>query len=238
MKLRIENLSFSYSNQEVFKDLNINLDFENLVLMGPSGGGKSTLMRLLCGLEIPQSGRIFWNDVELPKNEKALRAFRQKIGVVFQSFNLFPHLSALENICLPLIKVHGKDPVEAEERAMQALRSFSLHEHALKMPAKLSGGQKQRVAVLRAMITHPQLLFLDEPTSALDPYMTLEVFKMVAAVEREHICPVVLVTHHVSFAQKMQGHVLVLSDGRVKKQGLVKELLSGSEEDVFKNIVS
>lgn len=238
MKLKIENLYFAYPGQEVFKDFSLDLDFENLLLMGPSGGGKSTLMRLLCGLEVPQQGKILWDSIELPHDEKGLRAFRKQLGVVFQSFNLFPHLSALQNICLPLVKVHGTSLEEAEQKAMAALKTFSLEEHANKMPAKLSGGQKQRVAILRAMITQPKLLFLDEPTSALDPYMTLEVFKMISDVERAHMCPVVLVTHHVSFAQKMRGHVLILSDGKLKKNGPVDSLLAGSEEDVFKSIVS
>ncbi|MEZ4814572.1 MAG: ATP-binding cassette domain-containing protein [Bdellovibrionota bacterium] len=202
IKLKIDSLSFSYPGHEVFQDFSLDIEFESLLLMGPSGGGKSTLMRLLCGLELPESGTIAWDTEVLAHDEKGLRAFRKKTGVVFQSFNLFPHLSALENICLPLVKVHAVSQSEAEERAMEALKSFSLEDHALKMPAKLSGGQKQRVAILRAMITRPKLLFLDEPTSALDPYMTHEVFKMIADVERAHPCPVILVTHHVSFAQK------------------------------------
>jgi len=237
-RLKVENLSFSYPGQEVFSNLSLDLSFESLLLMGPSGGGKSTLMRLLCGLELPQAGSIQWGGELLPKDEEELRKFRSKTGVVFQSFNLFPHLSALENICLPLVKVHGLNVDEAKQRAMEALRSFSLQDHADKMPAKLSGGQKQRVAILRATITRPQLLFLDEPTSALDPYMTLEVFKMIADMERAHPCPVILVTHHVSFAQKMQGQVLILSDGQVKHQGKVSTLLAGTEEDVFARIVT
>ncbi len=238
VKLKIENLSFSYPGQEVFKNLSLDLNFESLLLMGPSGGGKSTLMRLLCGLELPQLGSICWAGEKLPQEEEALRKFRSKTGVVFQSFNLFPHLTALENICLPLLKVHGVNKDEAKQRAIEALKSFSLHHHADKMPSKLSGGQKQRVAILRAMITRPQLLFLDEPTSSLDPYMTLEVFKMIADMERAHPCPVILVTHHVSFAQKMQGQVLILADGQIKHQGNVSSLLAGTEEEVFARIVT
>lgn len=238
MRLKVEGLSFSYPGHPVFEGLNLDLEFQNLLLMGPSGGGKSTLLRLLCGLEIPSKGEVYWGTQKLPHLEPELRTFRKNIGVVFQSFNLFPHLSALDNICLPLVKVHGVLRKEAEERAFSALKDFSLQDHAYKMPSQLSGGQKQRVAILRALITRPQLLFLDEPTSALDPYMTLEVFKMLSDVERLQQCLVVLVTHHVSFAQKMKGHVLVLSEGKIKKQGSVSEILSGTEEEVFNNIVS
>lgn len=237
-RLKLENLSFSYPGQEVFRNLSLEINFESLLLMGPSGGGKSTLMRLLCGLELPQGGGIQWGTEFLSRDENKLRNFRRKTGVVFQSFNLFPHLSAMENICLPLVKVHGVSLDEAKQRASEALRSFSMQDHADKMPAKLSGGQKQRVAILRAMITRPELLFLDEPTSSLDPYMTLEVFKMIADMERAHPCPVILVTHHVSFAQKMQGQVLILSDGQIKHQGEVSTLLAGTEEEVFARIVT
>jgi polar amino acid transport system ATP-binding protein len=241
MKLKVENLSFAYpqeqGQQQVFQDLSFECNFDSLLLMGPSGGGKSTLMRLLCGLEIPQVGSIEWDSQVLPKKESELREFRKKTGVVFQAFNLFPHLTAIENICLPLVKVHriGKD--DAYSRAMIALKVFSLHDHADKMPSQLSGGQKQRVAILRAMITKPQILFLDEPTSALDPYMTSEVFRMITDMKSQYPCPLVLVTHHVSFAQKIKGEVVILANGKILKTGTSAELLKGAEEDIFQKLL-
>jgi polar amino acid transport system ATP-binding protein len=241
MRLKVENLSFAYTSEEevhkVFENINVDINLDSLLLMGPSGGGKSTLMRLLCGLEIPQSGAVSWQDQVLPKDELSLRAFRKKIGVVFQAFNLFPHLSAIENLCLPLVKVHGVSPEEARSRAMMSLKVFSMQDHAEKMPVNLSGGQKQRVAILRAMITKPQILFLDEPTSSLDPYMTLEVFKMIMDMKSQYPCPLVLVTHHVSFAQKMKGQVIILADRKIVRSGSVSDLLKGSEEDVFARLL-
>src|SRR5205085_2568445 len=148
-------------------------------LIGPSGGGKSTLLRIIAGLETPNSGNVSLNGHRIEFAEPALREHRLHLGVVFQAFNLFPHLTALANIALPLEKVHGLRAAEAEHIARESLTRFALADHAHKKPAELSGGQKQRVAIARAIAIKPRLLLFDEPTSALDPEMTAEVLAVI-----------------------------------------------------------
>jgi len=181
---------------------------------------------MLAGLQLPTSGTIAINDYLLSPDEDTLRAYRRTIGVVFQSWNLFPHLTALENIVLPLHRVHGIPLEEAEQRSLELLQRFQLAEHAHKKPSELSGGQAQRVALMRAVAHHPQLLFLDEPTSALDPLMTAEVLDLVMELKQEGR-NLVIVTHHLTFARKIADHVLFMADGKV--------LESGSADLVFGN---
>ena len=237
MKLEIRNLTFSYNNSRIFENFSFNSIFETLSIIGPSGSGKSTLLRLLCGLEIPQKGEIFWDGKAIPHSEKLLNVFRKKNGVVFQSFNLFPHLTVLENICLALEKVHLKTKKEAEEKAFDFLKKFNLEDQASKKPQALSGGQKQRTALIRALVTDPSLIFLDEPTSALDPFMTREVLKMIETLKAEFKIPLVLVTHHLSFAKKMGGHLLVLKKGALHKQGQSQDLLIGEEDQIYDQLL-
>ena len=238
MKLEIKNLSFGYSTIPIFDNFYFESDFETLSILGPSGSGKSTLLRLICGLEVPQNGEIFWNKELVPNKESQLTKFRKKNGVVFQSFNLFSHLTVLENICLGQIKVHKKTKKEAEEKAFHFLKMFSLEDQAHKNPNALSGGQKQRAALIRALITEPSLLFLDEPTSALDPFMTREVLKMIEKLKSEFKIPLVLVTHHISFARKMGGHLVVLKNAKIHKSGDSIALLSGDDDNIYDQLLS
>jgi ABC-type polar amino acid transport system ATPase subunit len=237
MKLEIKNLSFGYNQIKIFESFNFQESFETLSLIGPSGSGKSTLLRLLCGLEIPLEGTISWNDKLVPKNEFLLNDFRKQNGVVFQSFNLFPHLTVLENICLALEKVHKKTKKDAKERAFGFLKKFSLEDQATQKPESLSGGQKQRAALIRALVTEPSLLFLDEPTSALDPFMTREVLKMIETLKLEFKIPLVLVTHHLSFAKKIGGHLLILKKGALHKTGKAEKLLHGDEDEIYDQLL-
>ena len=174
-----------------------------LVLVGPSGGGKSTLLRILAGLDVPTSGRVAFDGQPLPREEEALRRYRRSVGTVFQSYNLFPHLSAMQNLLLPLVHVHGLTEAAARERVRGPLERFRLAEHAHKRPAELSGGQKQRIAILRALVVQPRRLFLDEPTSALDPEMRAEGAQFV------------LVTHEMAFARRVADAIAFVADGRV-----------------------
>ena len=172
----------------------------SLVLVGPSGGGKTTLLRILAGLEIPDSGNVELNGDSIQFHEPALLRYRRTVGVVFQAFNLFPHLTALENIVLPLEKVHSHSPAQAHDIALQLLRRFQLDAHANKKPAALSGGQRQRVAIARAVAIKPRVVLFDEPTSALDPEMTAEVLEMIEQL-REEGTDLILVTHEMGFAR-------------------------------------
>jgi polar amino acid transport system ATP-binding protein len=193
-------------------------DIAALVLVGPSGGGKSTLRRVLAGLDVPQAGDVAFDGEPLPRDEAGLRAYRRTVGTVFQAYNLFPHLTAQENLILPLVHVHGLDRAAALERVREPLERFGLTAHAHKRPAELSGGQKQRIAILRALVVRPRRLFLDEPTSALDPEMTGEVLEMIAEL-RAAGTQFVLVTHEMGFARTVADEIAFVADGRVPAHG-------------------
>jgi polar amino acid transport system ATP-binding protein len=189
-------------------------DITALVLVGPSGGGKSTLLRILAGLDVPTAGSVAFDGTPLPHDEAGLRGYRRTVGTVFQAYNLFPHLTAMDNLLLPLIHVHGLSPAAAADRVREPLERFRLTEHAHKRPAELSGGQKQRIAILRALVIQPQRLFLDEPTSALDPEMRGEVLEMIGEL-RATGTHFVLVTHEMAFARRVADEVAFIADGRV-----------------------
>ena len=189
-------------------------DIQALVLVGPSGGGKSTLLRILAGLDLPTAGTVSFDGEALPRDEEALRRYRRTVGTVFQAYNLFPHLTAMDNLLLPLVHVHGLSDRDARERVREPLERFRLAEHAHKRPAELSGGQKQRIAILRALVVQPRRLFLDEPTSALDPEMTAEVLEMIGELKALGT-QFVLVTHEMGFAKRVADEVAFIGDGRV-----------------------
>ncbi len=189
-----------------------------LVLIGPSGGGKSTLLRILAGLDVPTNGRVAFDGSALPRDEASLRHYRRTVGTVFQAYNLFPHLTAMENLLLPLVHVHGLSEQAARERVREPLERFRLAAHAHKRPAELSGGQKQRIAILRALVVRPRRLFFDEPTSALDPEMRAEVLEMIAEVRAEG-AQFVLVTHEMAFARRVADEVAFIAEGRVLASG-------------------
>lgn len=226
MRLELHKLCKSFGAHVVLDHVDFEADFGHaLALIGPSGGGKSTLLRLLAGLEIPDSGRISFDGTTLQHDEKTLRAYRRSVGVVFQSFNLFPHLSALENILLPLEKVHGLPHAEARTRAENLLKRFGLSTHADKKPAALSGGQRQRVAIVRAVAARPRVLFFDEPTSALDPEMTGEVLDMIATLKAEG-STFVIATHEMGFAREVADQVAFVADGGIVEHAPAAEFFS------------
>lgn len=223
MKLSVRHLTKRYGKHTAVDGLSLESDARVLCLIGPSGGGKSTLLRLLGGLEPPDAGEISVRGEALPRDEAGLLAYRRSNGFVFQQFNLFPHLTALRNIALPLETVHGLSQDEARSTAEGALDRFGLLECAHKLPSQLSGGQQQRVGIARAVAAKPQILFLDEPTSALDPEMTVEVLELIQQLVRagQHI---VLSTHEMGFARAVANRMAFLADGRVIESGAPLEL--------------
>src|SRR6201993_1130800 len=224
MKLEATDLCKSFGRQTVLRNVNMNLEqVHTLALIGPSGGGKSTLLRIIAGLEKPDSGTLQLNDEEIVYREKELMAHRRSIGTVFQAFNLFPHLTALQNITLPLEKVHQYKAGAARQVAEEILARFQLSEHSHKPPAQLSGGQRQRVAIARAISIKPKLLLFDEPTSALDPEMTADVLDMIQELRKEGR-DFVLVTHEMGFARQIADYVAVLSEGRIIESGPVQQI--------------
>jgi polar amino acid transport system ATP-binding protein len=224
MKLEINGLTkyFGPHRAVAIDKLSI-ADSSTLVILGPSGGGKSSLLKMIAGLLYPDEGTIAINDQELIFNEKYLRQYRKRIGIVFQSYNLFPHLTALENIVLPLEYVQKINRKEAEEMSMGLLKRFALDKHADKKPHALSGGQVQRVALIRAIAIQPQILFLDEPTSALDPLMTSEVLELIFELKNEKR-DIVLVSHHLQFAKKIADQVLFIAEGKLLEKGTPEEV--------------
>ncbi len=226
MKLSIANLSKRFGPHQVLDRLSLFLqDFHSLVLIGPSGGGKTTLLRILAGLETPDAGEVQLNGTAIRFEEAALQRYRRTVGVVFQAFNLFPHLTALQNITLPLEKVHGYRLTDARDLAMGLLARFQLSRHADQKPAALSGGQRQRVAIARALAAKPRVLFFDEPTSALDPEMTAEVLDMIRELRAEGQ-DLVLVTHEMGFARLVADQVAFLAQGRILECGTAAQVFT------------
>lgn len=217
MKLEVTGLTKCYGKTRAADGLSLSVESARvLVLIGPSGGGKSTLLRLLGGLETADDGSIEINAHPLLPEPAALQAYRRKNGFLFQQFNLFPHLTARRNIALPLEKVHGYSPAEALSMAEQALSRFSLLDHADKLPAQLSGGQQQRVGIARAVARQPEVLFLDEPTSALDPEMTAEVLELIQELA-EAGQDIILSTHEMGFARAVADQVAFVAAGKIEE---------------------
>lgn len=225
MKLQLDGIRKSFAGRTVLDGISTDFgDARAVVFIGPSGGGKSTLLRTIAGLEAPDAGTVsFEGEAVDYSSEERLRFHRRRLGIVFQAFNLFPHLTALENITLALEKVHGQSAEQARETAVATLRRFQLAEHAEKKPAELSGGQKQRVAIARAIAAQPKLLLLDEPTSALDPEMTAEVLELIEELKKEGRS-FVLVTHEMGFARRVGDTVAFLADGQIVERDAAERL--------------
>ena len=187
-----------------------------IALLGPSGGGKSTLLRVLGCLLVPDDGSISIDARTLPHDEEGALIERRQNGFVFQGYNLFPHLTALQNITLPLREVHGMSETQATQRGLELLHRLGLEGHENKRPGQLSGGQQQRAAIARALAPKPKLLLLDEPTSALDPVMTGEVLDVIRELA-EAGQSIILATHEISFARKVADWVVFLASGKVQE---------------------
>ena len=195
---------------------------EVVVVVGPSGSGKSTFLRSLNLLEVPSSGRIYFEDTDVTDKKVDINKHRQKMGMVFQHFNLFPHKTILQNITLAPIKLLKKNPKEAEERAMELLKMVGLEEKANVYPSQLSGGQKQRIAIVRSLAMDPDVMLFDEPTSALDPEMVGEVLEIMKDLARSGMTMVV-VTHEMGFAREVATRVVFMDGGKIKEENSPQE---------------
>jgi polar amino acid transport system ATP-binding protein len=230
MRLSIRQLTKYFESKAVLDDISLELsDVHSLAVIGPSGGGKSTLLRIIAGLLVPETGKVAINGREIPVEEEYLRRYRMTIGMVFQSYNLFPHLTALENIVLPLQRVHHMGREEALSQSGRLLHRFGLSAHGHKKPALLSGGQKQRIAIARAVAIRPSFLLFDEPTSALDPEYTSEVLDVIEEL-REERKDLILVTHEMGFAKSVADHVLFLDEGKIVSSGTPSEIFENPAE--------
>ncbi|MCW2776111.1 MAG: amino acid transporter ATP-binding protein family [Nocardioides sp.] len=229
--LEVSGLRKSYGEKVVLDDISLSVDTHDVIcLIGSSGSGKSTLLRCLNLLEDIDDGVITFEGAEISDPRVDARRIRSRIGMVFQAYNLFPHLSVLDNCTLAPRKVQGVQRADAEARALSLLEKFGLADQAAKHPDRLSGGQQQRAALVRALCTHPTLLLLDEITAALDPELVGEVLEIVRA-EAESGMTMVLATHEMSFAREVATSVCFLSEGRILEQGPPAEIFSDPREE-------
>ena len=208
-----------------------------VVIGGPSGSGKSTFLRSLNLLEVPTEGHIYFENVDITDKNVDLDKHRQKMGMVFQHFNLFPHKTILENITLAPIKLLKKSKEEAETRAMELLKLVNLEEKANSYPSQLSGGQKQRIAIVRSLAMDPDVMLFDEPTSALDPEMVGEVLELMKQLARDGMTMVV-VTHEMGFAKEVGTRVLFVDEGKVKEQAEPEEFFEHPKDERLKEFLS
>ncbi len=219
---------------------NINLDVrkgERVVVAGPSGSGKSTMIRCINRLEEHQSGSILVNGTEVSNDVKAVEKVRREVGMVFQQFNLFPHLTVLENLTLAPIWVKHMPKAEAADIAMKYLERVKIHEQARKYPGQLSGGQQQRVAIARSLCMRPSIMLFDEPTSALDPEMIKEVLDVMVELAQEGMT-MVCVTHEMGFARTVADKVVFMADGQVVEMNTPSELFGNPKEERTRQFLS
>ena len=237
--LKIEGLKKSFGKLEVLKGLTTTIKKgEVVVMIGPSGGGKSTFLRCMNLLEQPTEGRIVFDDIDIVSaDEKTKNKVRSEMGMVFQHFNLFPHLSILDNITLAPRLVRGVDRATAEKKAMELLERVGLAEKAKAYPQQLSGGQKQRVAIVRSLAMEPKVMLFDEPTSALDPEMVGEVLDVMKDLAKNGMTMVV-VTHEMRFARDVASRVLFLEGGRIAEEGTPMAIFGAPKGERLKEFLS
>jgi general L-amino acid transport system ATP-binding protein len=236
--IEIKEMHKWFGNFHVLKNISLGVNQgERIVICGPSGSGKSTLIRCINRLEVHQKGDIIVNDVELTGDLKNLEAIRSDVGMVFQSFNLFPHLTVLENCTLAPIWVKGLPKKEANELAMELLTRVKIPEQALKFPGQLSGGQQQRVAIARSLCMQPKIMLFDEPTSALDPEMIKEVLDTMIELAETGMTMLV-VTHEMGFAKKVADSVIFMDEGEIIEQNDPKNFFNNPQNERTKLFLS
>ena len=227
-----------YGEFHVLKDIDLNVDQgERIVICGPSGSGKSTMIRCINRLEEHQKGRIVVDGVELNQNLKNIEQVRREVGMVFQQFNLFPHLTVLENCTLAPIWVRKMPRAEAEDAAMEYLRRVRIPEQAKKYPGQLSGGQQQRVAIARSLCMQPKIMLFDEPTSALDPEMIKEVLDVMVDLADGGMT-MLCVTHEMAFARQVANRVIFMDQGQIVEQNTPHEFFNNPKSDRTKDFLS
>lgn len=228
--LRIENITKSYGKKEVLKGVSLEVNKGDLkILIGPSGAGKSTFLQCINFLVKPDHGQIWLDEREVRyEHKRNLYAYRQKVGMIFQDFNLFDHLNALENVRIGMVKVKRMAKTEAGRRAEMELERVGLKEHMHKYPAELSGGQKQRVSIARALAMDPEVMLLDEPTSALDPELIGEVHAVIRDLGKNGMT-MIMATHQIGFASSLASEIVFMEDGRIVERGTPEKIFNDAE---------
>lgn len=235
--LKVEEIYKRYGKEEVLRGISFEVrKGETKVVIGPSGSGKSTLLRCINQLTIPDKGQVWLEGEEVTHTKKSINQFRQKMGMVFQDFNLFDHINALGNVEIGLIRVKGMDKNGAREKAMEELKQVGLEKQAYLYPAQLSGGQKQRVSIARALAMNPSVMLFDEPTSALDPELIGEVLEVIKKLAINGMTMVV-VTHEMGFARSVANEVIFIESGRIIDQGPPYKLFTNPEHERTKKFL-
>lgn len=234
--IEIKNLHKSFGKNEILKGINQSVsESEVLCIIGPSGSGKSTMLRLINMLETPTKGEIYIDGEKI--TEKNINRIRTKMGMVFQNFNLFPHLTVLDNITIGPVNVKNISKAKAEKEAVKLLEKVGLKDKANSYPKSLSGGQQQRVAIARALAMNPEIMLFDEPTSALDPEMVGEVLDVMKSLAKEGLAMIV-VTHEMGFAKEVADKVIFMDEGIIIEEGTPDEVLENPKEDRTKEFLS
>ena len=236
--IKIEGMNKWFGDFQVLKNIDLAVEKnKKIVVCGPSGSGKSTLIRCINRLEEHQKGTIIVDGTELTENTKNIEAIRAEVGMVFQQFNLFPHLSILDNCTLAPIWVKKMPKKEAEELAMKQLEQVQIADQAQKFPGQLSGGQQQRCAIARALCMEPKIMLFDEPTSALDPEMIKEVLDAMVSLAKAGMTMIV-VTHEMGFAKEVADEVIFMDEGMIVEKALTKEFFANPKSDRTKLFLS
>ena len=236
--IRVQELGKSFGSIDVLKGITVDIHKGDVVfVVGPSGSGKSTFLRCLNLLEEPTSGHIFFEGTDITDSRTDIDKHRQKMGMVFQQFNLFPHMDIMKNLTIAPMKLQGKGHKEAEEEAMGLLERVGLADRAHAYPSQLSGGQKQRIAIVRALCMKPDVMLFDEPTSALDPEMVGEVLSVMRDLAREKMTMVV-VTHEMGFAREVATRVMFMDEGHFMEEAAPEEFFSNPQNERLKSFLS
>ncbi len=236
--IEIKNVNKSFGENRVLKNVSTSVSRgEKVVIIGPSGSGKSTLLRCMNLLEIPDSGNIFFEGEDITGKKCKINSVRQKMGMVFQHFNLFPHLTVLENITLAPVKLGLQTKSEANETAVRLLERIGLSDKKHEYPNKLSGGQKQRIAIVRSLAMKPDIMLFDEPTSALDPEMIGEVLNLMKDLAEEGMTMVV-VTHEMGFAKSVANRILFMDDGQILEENNPSDFFTNPKHERAKEFLS
>ena len=235
--ITVKNLEKKFNGHRVLKNINCQINKKDkIAIIGPSGSGKSTFLRCLNLLEKPDSGRIFFDNVDITDKNNDINKIRQRMNMVFQYFNLFNNKTVLENLTLAPIKLKKIQKEKAIEKAIELLYQVGLKEKKDCYPKQLSGGQKQRIAILRAIAMDPEVILFDEPTSSLDPQMVREVLNMIETLSKSDIT-MICVTHEINFAKNMANRIFFLCDGRIVEDSTPEEIFKNEDNEQLKNFL-
>ncbi|MBR3008439.1 MAG: amino acid ABC transporter ATP-binding protein [Stomatobaculum sp.] len=236
--IRVQNLCKAFGDHEVLKNISVDINKGDVVcVIGPSGSGKSTFLRCLNRLEEPTGGHIFFDDVDICDPKTDIDMHRQRMGMVFQQFNLFPHMNIMKNLTLAPVKLQGKTEEEAQKLAMDLLGKVGLADRAESYPSQLSGGQQQRIAIARALCMQPEVMLFDEPTSALDPEMVGEVLNVMRSLAQQKMTMVV-VTHEMGFAREVANRIMFLDGGIFLEENEPTEFFAHPKDERLKSFLS